>query len=104
MIPSVVELVVKPFLYDIFFRIESISKEGWNDDTINLSKRASIEIHGMNNPLFDKSGKNLEMRMRILMKILTPSLNWVSLPLKEKKQLSFLRYVGVILKTKMVMA
>jgi hypothetical protein len=58
MIPPVVEVVVKPFLYDIYFRIESISDEGWNDETINLGKRASIDIHGINDPVFDKSRKN----------------------------------------------
>jgi hypothetical protein len=57
MIPPVVEVVVKPFLYDIFFRIESISEEGSNDEMINLGNRASVEIHGMNDPMFDKSGK-----------------------------------------------
>lgn len=43
--------------HDIYFRIESISDEGWNDDTINLGKRASVDIHGINDPIFDKSGK-----------------------------------------------
>jgi hypothetical protein len=57
MIPPVVEVVVKPFLYDIYFRIESISDEGWNDETINLGKRASVDIHGINDPMFDKSRK-----------------------------------------------
>jgi hypothetical protein len=57
MIPPVVEVAVKPFLYDIYFRIESISDEGWNDETINLGKRASVDIHGINDPMFDKSGK-----------------------------------------------
>jgi hypothetical protein len=57
LIPPVVEVAVKPFLYDIYFRIESISDEGWNDDTINLGKRASVDIHGINDPVFDKSGK-----------------------------------------------
>jgi hypothetical protein len=57
MIPPVVEVAVKPFLYDIFFRIESICDEGWNDDSVNLGKRASVQIHGSNDPLFDKSGK-----------------------------------------------
>jgi hypothetical protein len=57
MIPPVVEVAVKPFLYDIFFRIESVSEEGWNDETVNLGKRASVEIHGINDPMFDKSRK-----------------------------------------------
>lgn len=38
MIPPVVEIAVKPFLYDIFFRIESIIEEGWNDDSFSLGK------------------------------------------------------------------
>jgi hypothetical protein len=57
MIPPMVKVAVKPFLYDIFFRIESICDEGWNDDSVNLGKRASVQIHGINDPLFDKSGK-----------------------------------------------
>jgi hypothetical protein len=57
MIPPVVEVAVKPFLYDIYFRIESISEEGWNDETVSLGKRASVEIQGINDPVFDKSGK-----------------------------------------------
>jgi hypothetical protein len=57
MILPVVEVAVKPFLCDIYFRIESISEEGWNDETINLGKRASVEIHGINDLVFDKSGK-----------------------------------------------
>jgi hypothetical protein len=28
-----------------------------DDDSVNLGKRASVQIHGTNDPLFDKSGK-----------------------------------------------
>jgi hypothetical protein len=84
MIPPVVEVAVKPFLYDIYFRIESISDEGWNDDTINLGKRASVDIHGINDPVFDKSGKNLEMMMKAVMKTQYLILRWVRPPPKAK--------------------
>jgi hypothetical protein len=94
-----VEVVVKPFLYDIYFRIESISEEGWNDETINLGKRAFVEIHGINDPVFDKSGKNLEMMRKLLVTIQHLILNWVSLPLKVKNQLSLLRVAWIFLKT-----
>jgi hypothetical protein len=57
MIPPVVEVDVKPFLYDILFRIESIVKEGWNDENISLGKRTFVEIHGLDDHLFDKCGK-----------------------------------------------
>lgn len=43
MIPSVIEIGIKPFLYDIFFKVESLDEEGWNDDTVCLGKRATIE-------------------------------------------------------------
>jgi hypothetical protein len=85
MIPPVVEVAVKPFLYDIYFRIESISDEGWNDESINLGKRASVDIHGINDPMFDKSGKNPEMKMMMVkMKTQSLSLRWVSPPHKAK--------------------
>jgi hypothetical protein len=58
MIPPVVEVGVKPFLYDIFLKIDSITEEGWNDDSINLGKRGSVERHGFDYPTFEKSGKS----------------------------------------------
>jgi hypothetical protein len=73
MIPLVVEVAVKPFLYDIFFRIESICDEGWNDDSVNLVKRASVQIHGINDPLFDKSGKKPRNEEDNLVVELTPN-------------------------------
>ena len=73
MIPPVVEVAVKPFLYDIFFRIESICDEGWNDDSVNLGKRASVQIHGINDPLFDKSRKKPRNEEENLDADLTPN-------------------------------
>jgi hypothetical protein len=43
MIPPIIEVGVKPFLYDIYFKIDNITDEGWNDDSINLGKRASVD-------------------------------------------------------------
>jgi hypothetical protein len=60
---------------------------------VNLGKRASVEIHGINDPMFDKSGKNIEMMKTILMRIPLLILNWGSLLLKVKSQLSFLMFV-----------
>jgi hypothetical protein len=102
MIPPVVEVAVKPFLYDIFFRIESICDEGWNDDSVNLGKRASVQIHGINDPLFDKSGKNLEMKKIILMWSLLQIPNWGSLLLMVKKLSNFLTLVLVFPRTNLM--
>jgi hypothetical protein len=57
MIPLVVEIGVKRFLYDIFFRIESLVEEGWNDDSINLGKRGYVEMLGFDDPVFEKYSK-----------------------------------------------
>ena len=47
MIPPIIEVGVKPFLYDIYFKIDNITDEGWNDDSINLGKRASVDRQGL---------------------------------------------------------
>jgi hypothetical protein len=57
MIPPIIEVGVKPYLYDIFFKIEDITEEGWNDDSINLGKRASVDRQGMDEPSVEKTGK-----------------------------------------------
>jgi hypothetical protein len=57
MIPPIIEVGVQPFLYDIFLKIDSIIEEGWNDDSINLGKRASVERHGFDDHAFEKYGK-----------------------------------------------
>jgi hypothetical protein len=44
MIPFVIEVGVKPFLYDIFFKVETIDEEGWNDDSVSLGKRATVKL------------------------------------------------------------
>jgi hypothetical protein len=57
MIPPIIEVGVKPFLYDIYFKIDNITDEGWNDDSINLGKRASVDRQGFGDPTFEKSSK-----------------------------------------------
>jgi hypothetical protein len=60
MIPPIIEVGVKPFLYDIFFKIDDITDEGWNDESINLGKRASVDRHGLDDP-YEKLAKKLGM-------------------------------------------
>jgi hypothetical protein len=57
MIPPIIEVGVKPYLYDIFFKIDDITEEGWNDDSINLGKRASVDMQGLDDPSCEKTGK-----------------------------------------------
>jgi hypothetical protein len=57
MIPTIIEVGVKPFLYDIFFKIDNITDEGWNDDSINLGKRASVDRQGFGDISPGKSAK-----------------------------------------------
>jgi hypothetical protein len=57
MIPPIIEVGVKPFLYDIYFKIDNIIDEGWNDDSINLGKRASVDRQGFGDPSLEKSVK-----------------------------------------------
>jgi hypothetical protein len=58
MIPPIVDVGVKPFLYDIFLRIDSLVEEGWDDDSIDLGKRASVEMHGHDVLVFENLGKS----------------------------------------------
>jgi hypothetical protein len=57
MIPEVIEVGVKPYLYDIFFKVENIDAEGWNDDSVSLGKRASVDVHRPRKFVMEKSGK-----------------------------------------------
>jgi hypothetical protein len=57
MIPPIIEVGVKPYLYDIFFKIDDITEEGWNDDSINLGKRASVDRQDLDDPSCEKTGK-----------------------------------------------
>lgn len=57
MIPPIIEVGVKPFLYDIYFKIDDITNEGWNDESINLGKRASVDRQGLDDPSYEKTGK-----------------------------------------------
>lgn len=43
MIPPVLEVGVKPYLFDIFFKIDGVEEEGWNEESGNLGKRASVD-------------------------------------------------------------
>jgi hypothetical protein len=62
MIPPIIEVGVKPLLYDIFFKIDDITDEGWNDESINLGKRASVDRQGLDDPSYEKKlAKKLEM-------------------------------------------
>ncbi|KAL5673413.1 hypothetical protein ACJX0J_017719 [Zea mays] len=57
---------VKPFLYDIFFKIDDITDEGWNDESINLGKRASsplgAQAKGSGKAKAEKQVMNMENR------------------------------------------
>jgi hypothetical protein len=57
MIPPIIEVGVKPFLYDIFFKIDDITDEGWNDESINLGKRASVDRQGLDDLSYEKTDK-----------------------------------------------
>jgi hypothetical protein len=57
MIPPIIEVGVKPFLHDIFFKIDNITDEGWNDESINLGKRASVDRQGFGDLSLGKSVK-----------------------------------------------
>jgi hypothetical protein len=65
MIPEVIEVGVKPYLYDIFFKVENIDAEGWNDDSVSLGKRASVDVHRSGKSVMEKSGKKAK-KMRSL--------------------------------------
>jgi hypothetical protein len=58
MIPTMVEVGVKPYLYDIFFKIDSIEEEGWNDESVSLGKRALVEMLGVEDSRLMKSREN----------------------------------------------
>jgi hypothetical protein len=62
MIPEIIEVGVKPYLYDIFFKVENIDAEGWNDDSVSLGKRASVDVHRSGKYVMEKSGKRQKMR------------------------------------------
>lgn len=36
---------MKPYLHDIFLKIDNMEKKGWNDEYDNLGKRASIKTY-----------------------------------------------------------
>jgi hypothetical protein len=44
LIPKVIEVGVKPFLFNIFFKVESVVAEGWNEELVNLGKRRTSNM------------------------------------------------------------
>ncbi|KAL5658248.1 hypothetical protein ACJX0J_031411, partial [Zea mays] len=81
MIPEVIEVGVKPYLYDIFYKVENIDAEGWNDDSqknedfVTEENDMIIEYHsGLTSKMIGSlitSGKSdkLSDGMRILTKV-----------------------------------
>jgi hypothetical protein len=63
MIPEVIEVGVKPYLYDIFFKVENIDAEGWNDDSVSLGKRASVDVPRHGKTVMEKCGKKQKMKI-----------------------------------------
>jgi hypothetical protein len=43
-IPPIIEIGVKPFSYDIYFKVENIETEGWNEEGASVRKRSSIDM------------------------------------------------------------
>jgi hypothetical protein len=62
MIPEVIEVGVKPYLYDIFFKVENVDVEGWNDESVSLGKRASVDVQRARKQVIEKSGKKQKMK------------------------------------------
>lgn len=60
MIPLVVEVGVKPFLYTYFKKIEHVAEEGWNDEQVILGKRASTNTLDLEDPMTRNSSKKVK--------------------------------------------
>jgi hypothetical protein len=50
-------LVLNPSFYNNYFKIDNITDEESNADSINLGKRASVDMQGFGDLAFEKSGK-----------------------------------------------
>jgi hypothetical protein len=57
MIPPVIEVGVKNYLYNIYFKVEKVDVEGWNEELSNRGKRASVDLQ-MKGGYQEKGGKN----------------------------------------------
>jgi hypothetical protein len=57
LIPKVIEVGVKPFLFDVFFKVDSIVEEGWNEEPVNLGKRATSNIGASDSSMGKDKGK-----------------------------------------------
>jgi hypothetical protein len=60
MIPRVLEVGVKPYLFDIFFKIDGVEEEGWNEESGNLGKRDSVDTQHRGWWVKGKMGKDKE--------------------------------------------
>jgi hypothetical protein len=45
MIPPIIEVGVKNFLYDIYFKVENVDVEGWNEDLCNRGNHTRVSGH-----------------------------------------------------------
>jgi hypothetical protein len=57
-IPPVIEIGVKHLLYDIYFKVEKVETEGWNEEEASLRKRSFVDLQPNEFGLGDKGGKN----------------------------------------------
>jgi hypothetical protein len=56
-IPPVIEIGVKHLLYDIYFKVEKVETEGWNEEEASLRKRSFVDLQPNEFGLGDKGGK-----------------------------------------------
>lgn len=57
MIPKVIEVVVKPFLFDVLVKIDSIVEEEWNDENVSLGKKMTANLSDSEGPMVRLKGK-----------------------------------------------
>jgi hypothetical protein len=56
-IPPVIEIGVKHLLYDIYFKVEKVETEGWNEEEASMRKRSSVDLQPNEFGLGDNGGK-----------------------------------------------
>lgn len=57
MIPKVIEVGVKPFLFDVLVKIDSIVEEEWNDENVSLGKKMTANLSDSEGPMVRLKGK-----------------------------------------------
>jgi hypothetical protein len=65
LIPKVIEVGVKPFLFNIFFKVESVVAEGWNEEPVNLGKRTTSNMSKSESSMVRVKGKNPETMRKL---------------------------------------